>query len=152
MFSVGSMVAFWSTAFVGISRTQSERGTSSLWKRATGKSGPLTEDQFLLPVGQEVNQGREEQAISKKSWSPPRVPQPKGSHLKDAPMTMPKSVFQKVARTIASAQAHPGHDSSSFAGGLVHPVLGMDHLLAMIAVGLWRCNSAAVHVAGPRAP
>lgn len=56
---------------------------------------------------------------------------------------MPKSVFQKVALTAAFslapalAQAHPGHDSSSFTGGLVHPVLGMDHLLAMIAVGLW---------------
>ena len=41
---------------------------------------------------------------------------------------MPKSVFpQKVALTIAFslapalAQAHPGHDSSSFAGGLVPP-------------------------------
>jgi len=58
-------------------------------------------------------------------------------------MKTPKSVFHKVALTAALtltpalAQAHPGHDHSSVAGGLLHPVLGMDHLLAMVAVGLW---------------
>jgi urease accessory protein len=36
------------------------------------------------------------------------------------------------------AMAHPGHDdTSSFIAGLSHPVFGPDHLLAMIAVGLW---------------
>lgn len=33
--------------------------------------------------------------------------------------------------------AHPGHDASSLAAGLEHPLSGMDHLLAMLAVGLW---------------
>ncbi|MBS1175260.1 MAG: hupE [Burkholderiaceae bacterium] len=34
------------------------------------------------------------------------------------------------------AQAHVGHDHVSFMDGLVHP-FGFDHLLAMVAVGLW---------------
>lgn len=34
------------------------------------------------------------------------------------------------------AQAHTGHGTESFSLGLVHP-LGADHLLAMLAVGLW---------------
>lgn len=38
----------------------------------------------------------------------------------------------------AAALAHTGHDhASGLASGLVHPLLGPDHLLAMIAVGLW---------------
>jgi len=37
-----------------------------------------------------------------------------------------------------SAQAHPGHPGANgFADGLVHPLYGLDHLLVMIAVGLW---------------
>ena len=35
-----------------------------------------------------------------------------------------------------SAHAHTGHDASSLMSGLVHP-LGLDHMLAMLAVGLW---------------
>jgi urease accessory protein len=39
------------------------------------------------------------------------------------------------------AQAHPGHDGHEltwdFATGAAHPLSGWDHLLAMIAVGLW---------------
>jgi urease accessory protein len=38
----------------------------------------------------------------------------------------------------AVALAHTGHgEASGFAAGLAHPVLGPDHLLAMVAVGLW---------------
>jgi urease accessory protein len=37
-----------------------------------------------------------------------------------------------------TAQAHPGHlDTNSFATGLAHPMGGLDHLVAMLAVGLW---------------
>jgi urease accessory protein len=36
-----------------------------------------------------------------------------------------------------TASAHPGHAAAGFAGGLAHPFLGLDHLLAMIAIGLW---------------
>ncbi len=39
------------------------------------------------------------------------------------------------------AQAHPGHEGDGFtwdfSGGFAHPLSGWDHLLAMIAVGLW---------------
>ncbi|MGE4221145.1 MAG: HupE/UreJ family protein [Alphaproteobacteria bacterium] len=36
------------------------------------------------------------------------------------------------------AWAHPGHgEVSSFTAGLMHPWTGADHLLAMLAVGLW---------------
>lgn len=34
--------------------------------------------------------------------------------------------------------AHPGHESAiGFTHGFTHPLSGLDHLLAMIAVGLW---------------
>ena len=37
-----------------------------------------------------------------------------------------------------SASAHTGgHGITGFVGGLVHPLTGLDHLLAMFAVGLW---------------
>jgi urease accessory protein len=42
--------------------------------------------------------------------------------------------------TTGAAQAHTGHGTSSLFDGLVHP-LGADHLLAMIAVGLWSATS-----------
>lgn len=37
-----------------------------------------------------------------------------------------------------SALAHPGHEVSAnmFVSGLIHPLTGFDHLLAMLAVGL----------------
>jgi urease accessory protein len=37
----------------------------------------------------------------------------------------------------ALAVAHPGHDQAGLAAGLGHPLLGLDHLLAMLAVGWW---------------
>lgn len=36
-----------------------------------------------------------------------------------------------------SASAHTGSVAGGFFGGLAHPVLGPDHVLAMVAVGLW---------------
>ena len=36
------------------------------------------------------------------------------------------------------AQAHPGHGpAGGFASGFDHPLHGFDHILAMVAVGLW---------------
>jgi urease accessory protein len=43
----------------------------------------------------------------------------------------------------STAFAHPGHDVSGFAAGLMHPFSGMDHLLAMVAVGLWAAQGNA---------
>ena len=36
----------------------------------------------------------------------------------------------------AAALAHDGH-AAGFLGGILHPLTGADHLLAMLAVGLW---------------
>jgi urease accessory protein len=35
------------------------------------------------------------------------------------------------------AAAHPGHPDGGFTAGLLHPLTGLDHLLALLAVGLW---------------
>src|SRR5471030_947469 len=35
------------------------------------------------------------------------------------------------------AFAHTGSVSGGFVGGLAHPVFGLDHVIAMVAVGLW---------------
>ena len=40
----------------------------------------------------------------------------------------------------ATAQAHTGHGTSGLAEGLAHP-LGADHLLAMLAVGVWSVSA-----------
>ncbi len=37
----------------------------------------------------------------------------------------------------SAAFAHPGHNVSGLAAGLMHPFSGLDHLLAMVAVGIW---------------
>jgi urease accessory protein len=39
--------------------------------------------------------------------------------------------------TAFPALAHPGHGPHDLAAGLAHPLTGVDHLLAMVAVGLW---------------
>lgn len=41
-----------------------------------------------------------------------------------------------LCMAVPVAQAHPGHDAG-FGSGIAHPFLGLDHLLAMVAVGLW---------------
>jgi len=35
------------------------------------------------------------------------------------------------------ALAHPGHGESGLIAGFMHPITGIDHLLTMLAVGLW---------------
>lgn len=41
----------------------------------------------------------------------------------------------------STALAHPGHDhgtgGSAFGTGFAHPLVGLDHILAMVAVGIW---------------
>ena len=39
-----------------------------------------------------------------------------------------------------AALAHPGHADSGFLSGILHPVSGLDHILAMLAVGLWAAS------------
>lgn len=47
-------------------------------------------------------------------------------------------LFLSLALAAVPAFAHTGqHLGSGFASGLAHPFLGLDHLLAMVLVGLW---------------
>ena len=41
-----------------------------------------------------------------------------------------------ITAGLASAHPQPGAGASGLAAGLFHPLLGLDHLLAMFAVGL----------------
>jgi urease accessory protein len=54
-------------------------------------------------------------------------------------MRIPKRFLTTFFLLAASgtAFAHPGHDVSGLAAGLMHPFTGLDHLLAMLAVGIW---------------
>ncbi len=49
------------------------------------------------------------------------------------------------------ALAHPGGtpDTGSLISGVVHPLAGLDHVLTMLAVGLWAGASARPHVVLP---
>lgn len=55
----------------------------------------------------------------------------------------PMTTYRMLALTAlglfaGAASAHTGHHAvTGFVSGLAHPVLGLDHLLAMIAIGLW---------------
>jgi urease accessory protein len=50
-----------------------------------------------------------------------------------------KRIIVLILAALASAPvwAHTGHEGSGLFAGLVHPFQGADHLLAMLAVGLW---------------
>ncbi len=51
---------------------------------------------------------------------------------------VPSRLIVTLALTLGSgaAMAHSGHSGAGFAAGLAHPFTGLDHLLAMVAVGL----------------
>jgi urease accessory protein len=51
--------------------------------------------------------------------------------------TLTRAIAFGFLLTPVLAHAHPGHGSGSLADGFAHPVSGLDHLLAMLAVGLW---------------
>lgn len=54
--------------------------------------------------------------------------------------TLPAAILLLLAS--GTALAHPGHVGGLVAG-LAHPYSGLDHLLAMIAVGLWAAQQSA---------
>lgn len=54
--------------------------------------------------------------------------------------TIQRAALALVALTVATlpAAAHVGPEAhGSFMSGLTHPLFGLDHILAMVAVGLW---------------
>ncbi|WP_037340303.1 HupE/UreJ family protein [Saccharospirillum impatiens] len=57
--------------------------------------------------------------------------------------TIVKCLLVLLALLPGFALAHEGHSSTGFAFGLAHPLGGLDHLLAMVAVGFW-----AAHLGG----
>lgn len=53
-------------------------------------------------------------------------------------MTLPRSLIALgLLLAAGTVSAHPGHESAGFAAGFGHPFGGLDHLLAMLAVGLY---------------
>ncbi len=51
--------------------------------------------------------------------------------------------FALIAPAGSSAMAHTGSASAGFAGGFTHPLFGPDHMVAMVAVGLWGASLGA---------
>ena len=45
--------------------------------------------------------------------------------------------FAALLLTATTTAAHTGHGTGGFTSGLLHPMLGLDHLLAMAAIGFW---------------
>lgn len=57
---------------------------------------------------------------------------------RDVRMTLVGGALALAVLLPGLAHAHPGHATShGFGHGFVHPLFGWDHLLAMIAVGIW---------------
>ncbi|MGO2233833.1 MAG: HupE/UreJ family protein [Marinomonas sp.] len=55
--------------------------------------------------------------------------------------TLKMGLAALVAAIPALASAHPGHEhTTSFMTGFMHPMGGLDHLLAMLAIGLWAAS------------
>lgn len=57
---------------------------------------------------------------------------------------MKKNILLAITTILASnvAFAHPGHGlTSGFAAGFMHPLLGWDHLLMMLAIGVWAATA-----------
>jgi urease accessory protein len=48
-----------------------------------------------------------------------------------------------IAAISSGAQAHTGFSANGFTHGFMHPISGLDHTLAMIAVGLWAAQLAS---------
>lgn len=53
---------------------------------------------------------------------------------------LPQLAILAITLTTFGAQAHTGHGTHSLMEGLAHP-FGADHLLAMVAVGLWSVSA-----------
>lgn len=61
-------------------------------------------------------------------------------------MTLKKSLplVPLFALSLSSlALAHPGHDPLGLSGGILHPLTGLDHLLAILGVGLFASQQAS---------
>ena len=50
---------------------------------------------------------------------------------------LPLALLATFAGTVNAHPGHAGHEVGGIGWGLAHPFTGLDHLLAMVAVGLW---------------
>jgi urease accessory protein len=53
------------------------------------------------------------------------------------PMRLKLALSAAIAFIAAPAFAHTGHDVLVSSTGFFHPIFGLDHVIAMLAVGLW---------------
>jgi len=61
-----------------------------------------------------------------------------------SPTSLRATGVAALALAATAAQAHTGHGTSSLMEGLSHP-FGLDHLLAMVAVGVWSVRALPPH-------
>ncbi len=61
-----------------------------------------------------------------------------------SPTSLRATGVAALALATTAAQAHTGHGTSSLLDGLSHP-FGLDHLLAMVAVGVWSVRALPAH-------
>ncbi|HEY8900985.1 MAG TPA: HupE/UreJ family protein [Chthoniobacterales bacterium] len=55
---------------------------------------------------------------------------------------LPLATFAALLALPTVAHAHPGHGlAQGFAPGFSHPLIGLDHQLAMVAIGLWAAQA-----------
>nr|WP_301334145.1 HupE/UreJ family protein [Solimonas sp. SE-A11] len=57
--------------------------------------------------------------------------------VKPFPLSLRRIALLALLCVPVIAQAHPGHAGFALRDGFLHPWLGLDHLLAMLAIGLW---------------
>jgi len=57
--------------------------------------------------------------------------------VKSIPPSLHRIALAALLCTPVIAEAHPGHAGLALRDGFLHPWLGLDHFLAMLAVGLW---------------
>lgn len=62
------------------------------------------------------------------------------------PTRLALSLCLPLMAVASLAWGHPGHEGGhgGFAAGLSHPFLGLDHLLAMMAIGLWSVRQSGL--------
>jgi len=72
------------------------------------------------------------------------------NNLSRIPTRLPRLLMVAGVLLVPSlASAHPGHGpAAGFGPGLAHPLTGLDHICAMVAVGLWaaQCGGRALWV------
>src|SRR4051812_22742215 len=114
----------------GSIQSRSIHGASSMGPPELLGSIPLRLPGFAWP----------ELQVGEETFSPFSLP-PFKAHVAPMKITFGSKTTLLVSSAVLLlpewAQAHPGHGIEGFRAGFAHPLMGVDHLVAMIAVGLW---------------